>query len=97
VSGKKGRRARQRDRREAKAADDQAVAAAVAGLEHGIEDLLGHPGPASWRTDCTSYSSRTTGPGDVIHRCKLGAAGPTGCPDDCPLFEASGPWGLGTG
>lgn len=41
------------------------------------------------RKDCRHYSTRSTPGGDVVQRCRLGAAGdaPFACPDDCVFFE----------
>jgi hypothetical protein len=41
------------------------------------------------RTDCRHYSSRTTPSGDVVQRCRLGAAdeAPCACPEGCLFFE----------
>lgn len=54
------------------------------------------PGPAcatlfvvAVREDCRHYSTRSTPAGDVLQRCRLGAAEemPFACPDDCLFFE----------
>jgi hypothetical protein len=41
------------------------------------------------RTDCRHYSTRTVGAGEVIQRCRLGAAEltPFACPAGCLFFE----------
>ncbi len=41
------------------------------------------------REDCRHYSTRSTPAGDVLQRCRLGAAEemPFACPDDCLFFE----------
>ena len=41
------------------------------------------------RDDCRHYSSRTTGTGDVLQRCRLGVNEemPFACPADCLFFE----------
>lgn len=41
------------------------------------------------REDCRHYSTRSTPAGDVLQRCRLGAAEemPFACPEDCPFFE----------
>lgn len=41
------------------------------------------------RKDCRHYSTRTTASGDMVQRCRLGAASeaPFACPDDCLFFE----------
>ena len=41
------------------------------------------------RDDCRHYSSRSTPTGEILHRCRLGAAEevPFACPDDCVFFE----------
>jgi hypothetical protein len=41
------------------------------------------------RTDCRHYSTRTVGTGEVIQRCRLGAAEltPFACPAGCLFFE----------
>jgi hypothetical protein len=41
------------------------------------------------RTDCRHYSTRTVGTGEVIQRCRLGAAEltPFACPQGCLFFE----------
>ena len=40
------------------------------------------------RSDCRHYETRTYGPGEVVHRCKLDLApeAPWRCPDECPSF-----------
>jgi len=47
------------------------------------------------RKDCRHYSSRSVGPGDLVQRCRLGAADemPFACPEGCLFFE---PRALGT-
>ena len=42
------------------------------------------------RKDCRHYSTRSTGTGDVMQRCRLGANEdvPFACPEDCLFFEA---------
>lgn len=46
-------------------------------------------GPVGVREDCRHYSSRTSGSGEVVQRCKLGANEevPFACPEDCVFFE----------
>ena len=41
------------------------------------------------RTDCRHYSTRTLPAGDVVERCRVGAAElvPFACPDGCLFFE----------
>jgi hypothetical protein len=41
------------------------------------------------REDCRHYSTRSTPAGDVLQRCRLGAAEemPFACPEDCLFFE----------
>jgi hypothetical protein len=41
------------------------------------------------RDDCRHYLARTTSGGDVLQRCRLGAAEehPFACPDGCLFFE----------
>jgi hypothetical protein len=41
------------------------------------------------RKDCRHYSTRSTGDGDVVQRCRVGAAdqAPFACPPDCLFFE----------
>jgi hypothetical protein len=41
------------------------------------------------RQDCRHYLLRTTGAGEAIERCRVGAAAesPFACPDGCVLFE----------
>jgi hypothetical protein len=41
------------------------------------------------RKDCRHYSTRTTPSGDMVQRCRLGAAteAPFACPEDCLFFE----------
>lgn len=42
------------------------------------------------REDCRHYSTRTTGPGEVVQRCRVGAAdvAPFACPEGCLFFES---------
>lgn len=42
------------------------------------------------RDDCRHYSSRSTGTGDLVQRCRLGVnlEAPFACPDDCVFLEA---------
>jgi hypothetical protein len=42
------------------------------------------------RQDCRHYSTRSVVEGEVVQRCRLGAAEtmPFGCPDGCIFFEA---------
>lgn len=42
------------------------------------------------REDCRHYSTRTTGAGDVVQRCRVGAnqAAPFACPEDCLFIES---------
>jgi hypothetical protein len=44
----------------------------------------------SIREDCRHYLQRTAHGGDVMRRCRLGAAGenPFACPEGCLFFEA---------
>ena len=46
--------------------------------------------PMAVRTDCRHYSTRTTGPGDVVQRCRvdMAEAMPFACPDNCIFFES---------
>ncbi len=41
------------------------------------------------RFDCRHYSTRTTGQGDQVQRCRLDAAEqtPFACPEGCLFFE----------
>jgi hypothetical protein len=41
------------------------------------------------REDCRHYSTRSTTAGDVLQRCRLGAAEemPFACPEHCLFFE----------
>jgi len=41
------------------------------------------------RKDCRHYSTRSTPSGDLIQRCRVGAAeqAPFACPEDCIFFE----------
>ncbi len=41
------------------------------------------------REDCRHYSSRSTGTGDLVQRCRLGAndEAPFACPEGCLFFE----------
>lgn len=41
------------------------------------------------REDCRHYSSRTTAPGEVVQRCRLGVndEAPFACPPDCLFME----------
>lgn len=41
------------------------------------------------REDCRHYSTRTTGAGDVVQRCRVGMAdaAPFACPEGCLFFE----------
>jgi hypothetical protein len=97
------KRARKRAQQEARrrARDDQAFTELVAAqqLDDELERLLGEPatGPAEWRTDCDHYRSRTLASGDVVPRCRIGRAGPLGCPADCAAFERRGSLGAGAG
>lgn len=52
------------------------------------------------RKDCRHYSTRSISDGEVVQRCRLGAAEetPFSCPDDCLFFEArplDGGWSVG--
>lgn len=49
------------------------------------------------RDDCRHYLARTTGSGEVLQRCRLGAAAdtPFACPDSCILFEPRALMGAG--
>jgi hypothetical protein len=49
------------------------------------------------RTDCRHYSTRTVGAGEVIQRCRLGAAEltPFACPAGCLFFEDRPITGIG--
>jgi hypothetical protein len=42
------------------------------------------------RQDCRHYSTRTTGAGEMIQRCRVSANedAPFACPDGCLFFEA---------
>lgn len=42
------------------------------------------------RKDCRHYSTRSMPSGDVVQRCRVGAAevAPFACPDDCLFFES---------
>jgi hypothetical protein len=44
----------------------------------------------SVRRDCRHYSTRTTGDGDVLQRCRVGANQdvPFGCVEHCLFFES---------
>jgi hypothetical protein len=44
----------------------------------------------SVREDCRHYSTRTTGAGDIVQRCRVGAAEvtPFACPEDCLFVES---------
>ena len=41
------------------------------------------------REDCRHYSTRTTTGGEIVQRCRVGAAtdAPFACPDDCLFVE----------
>ncbi|MDZ7675537.1 MAG: hypothetical protein U5K30_10770 [Acidimicrobiales bacterium] len=41
------------------------------------------------REDCRHYSTRSTGSGEVMQRCRLGANEdfPFACPENCLFFE----------
>ncbi|MBW8825522.1 MAG: hypothetical protein JF603_04095 [Acidobacteria bacterium] len=41
------------------------------------------------RRDCRHYSTRSTGGGDVVQRCRVGSNAdmPFACPDHCLFFE----------
>ena len=41
------------------------------------------------RRDCRHYSTRSTGVGEMVQRCRLGANDemPFGCPEHCLFFE----------
>lgn len=41
------------------------------------------------RTDCQHYSTRATGGGDAVQRCRLtvNEEAPFACPEDCLFFE----------
>jgi hypothetical protein len=97
VAKRARKRAQQEERRRAR--DDRAFDDLVAAqqLDDELERLLGASGPAHWRTDCDHYRSRTVASGDVIPRCRLGLAGPLGCPADCAGFEGRGSLGAGAG
>ena len=52
------------------------------------------------RTDCRHYSSRSVTEGELVQRCRLGAAeeAPFSCPEDCLFFEPrplDGGWSVG--
>ncbi len=49
------------------------------------------------RDDCRHYLARTTSPGEVVQRCRVGAAAeaPFACPDGCILFEERALLGAG--
>jgi hypothetical protein len=42
------------------------------------------------REDCRHYSTRTTGSGDVVQRCRveMAEAAPFACPEGCLFFES---------
>jgi len=42
------------------------------------------------RQDCRHYSTRTTGSGDVVQRCRVDMAevAPFACPPNCLFFES---------
>jgi hypothetical protein len=42
------------------------------------------------REDCRHYSTRTTGSGDVVQRCRveMADAAPFACPEGCLFFES---------
>jgi hypothetical protein len=42
------------------------------------------------RKDCRHYSTRSTGGGDIVQRCRVDAAdqAPFACPEGCLFFEA---------
>lgn len=42
------------------------------------------------REDCRHYSTRTTGAGDVVQRCRvdMAEATPFACPEHCLFFES---------
>lgn len=42
------------------------------------------------REDCRHYSTRTTGAGDVVQRCRvdMAEAAPFACPEHCLFFES---------
>mgnify|MGYP001611034933 CR=1 FL=1 len=44
----------------------------------------------SVREDCRHYSTRTTSTGEVVQRCRVGAADatPFACPEHCIFFES---------
>jgi hypothetical protein len=46
-------------------------------------------GNVAVREDCRHYSTRSTPAGDVLQRCRLGAAEemPFACPEHCLFFE----------
>jgi hypothetical protein len=95
------KRARKRARRSERerAHEDEVLAGLAAGhhLDDELDRLQGEIGPVVWRTDCDHYRSRTLPSGDVMSRCRVDAAGPLGCPADCPSFEGRGSLGAGAG
>ena len=60
-------------------------------------------GTVGVREDCRHYIQRTTQGGELLRRCRLGAAqeGPFTCPDGCLFFEervlSTAGWTAGTG
>jgi hypothetical protein len=49
------------------------------------------------REDCRHYVARTVTSGEVVRRCRVGAAGegPFRCPEDCLFFEGRTVLGAG--
>jgi hypothetical protein len=97
VAKRARKRARQEQRRRARDDDVLAVIAAAHSLDEELERLSVYAGPVVWRTDCDHYRSRTLPGGDVVSRCRIDIAGPSGCPVDCPSFERRGSLGAGAG
>ncbi|MGH9244195.1 MAG: hypothetical protein ACRD29_07745 [Acidimicrobiales bacterium] len=95
---KRGRKRAAREERQ-RTRDDQVLAdlAAAEELDGELESILAGSGSTTWRTDCDHYRSRTIASGDVVPRCRLGLAGPFGCPADCAKFEGRGSLGAGAG
>lgn len=54
-------------------------------------------GAMALRDDCRHYLARSTGAGDVVRNCRLGAASqdPFSCPEDCLFFERRAVSGAG--
>ena len=90
------KRARQDERRRQKEEAELAALAAEHKLSEELDRLFDAPSTdVIWRTDCDNYRSRTMATGDVVAACRVDAAGPFGCPTDCPSFEGRGSQGAG--